>query len=49
MEKDGAALLLLIFVLVLAMLGVILFVTGSSLVRMVRKVCPPRMIDWYAL
>ena len=30
MEKDGAALLLLLFVLVLAMLGVILFVTGSS-------------------
>ena len=30
MEKDGAALLLLLFVLVLAMLGVLLFVTGSS-------------------
>jgi tight adherence protein B len=30
MEKDGAALLLLLFVLVLAMLGVVLFVTGSS-------------------
>ena len=30
MEKDGAALLLLLFVLVLAMLGAVLFVTGSS-------------------
>jgi tight adherence protein B len=30
MEKDAAALLLLLFVLVLAMLGVVLFVTGSS-------------------
>ena len=30
MEKDAAALLLLLFVLVLAMLGVLLFVTGSS-------------------
>jgi tight adherence protein B len=30
MQKDGAALLLLLFVLVLAMLGVVLFVTGSS-------------------
>ena len=30
MEKDGAALLLLLFVLVLAMAGVALFVTGSS-------------------
>jgi len=30
MTKDGAALLLLLFVLVLAMLGVLLFVTGSS-------------------
>jgi tight adherence protein B len=30
MDKDGAALLLLLFVLVLAMLGVLLFVTGSS-------------------
>jgi tight adherence protein B len=29
-EKDAAALLLLLFVLVLAMLGVLLFVTGSS-------------------
>ena len=29
MEKDGAALLLLLFVLVLAMLGAVLFVTGS--------------------
>ncbi len=23
--------------------------TGSLLVRMVRNVCPPRMMDWYAL
>jgi tight adherence protein B len=30
MQKDAAALLLLLFVLVLAMLGVVLFVTGSS-------------------
>jgi tight adherence protein B len=30
MEKDAAALLLLLFVLVMAMLGVVLFVTGSS-------------------
>src|SRR5918995_1711259 len=30
MEKDGAALVLLLFVLVLAMLGVLLYVTGSS-------------------
>ena len=30
MQKDAAALLLLLFVLVLAMLGVLLFVTGSS-------------------
>jgi tight adherence protein B len=30
MNKDAAALLLLVFVLVLAMLGVVLFVTGSS-------------------
>jgi tight adherence protein B len=30
MDKDAAALLLLLFVLVLAMLGVVLFVTGSS-------------------
>jgi tight adherence protein B len=30
MQKDGAALLLLVFVLVLAMLGVVFYVTGSS-------------------